>query len=148
MWWQTLKRWTRVLNAPVHPRKLKFLILNLVGLALMGAGLYQGLVQPYFSASAYYLPWIVAAPLPVGLWAAWTGRWSDVDKAASYMVGLGILFTVVGMGLAFSGVTGEVNVSLRDFGGFTMIYTTVIGLAGAQWLSLNDWIINRGGLDD
>ena len=140
---QMMRKMFTTLNKPAKSHNLKFLTLNLVGLALMGAGLYQGLIQPYFGSAANYLPWIVAAPLPVGLWCVWAKQWKDVEIASTYMVGLGILFTVIGMGLAFGGVTGQVNVSLRDFGGFTMIYTTIVGLAGAQWLTLNDWILNR-----
>lgn len=123
--------------------QIKFLALNAIGLALLSAGLALGFVQPYFSDAANYLPIIVAAPLPFGLYGAWVRNYDDVDKASTLMVGLGIMFTVIGMGIAFGGVTGEVNVSLRDFGGFTMIYTTIVGLAGAQWLSLNEWVLNR-----
>lgn len=122
---------------------IKFLALNSIGLALLMAGFALGFIQPYFSEAANYLPWIVAAPLPFGLRAAYYGHWLDVERASTLMVGLGILFTVIGMGMAFGGVTGQIDVSLRDFGGFTMIYTTVVGLAGAQWLSLNEWILNR-----
>ncbi len=121
----------------------RFLILNITGLAILIAGWQQGAVAILFIDAPYHATWMVASLLPIGLYLTARGSWRDADAVSDWMVRLGLFGTVAGLAVAFYGVSGEVNVSLRDLGGATALHTTIVGLAGSLWLDLNERLLNR-----
>jgi hypothetical protein len=129
---------------------MKFYILNISALALLIGGWLQGSVAAVFS-DGYHLTWVVAAVFLYGLWRARVAvttrkmyvapkAWDDVSTISDWLVRIGLLFTVIGLSIAFVGVTGQEDISLRDLGAATALLTTLVGLTGSLWLELMRWL--------
>ena len=118
---------------------MKFLVLNISGAALLIAGALEGSVLIVFS-DGYHLTWVIGGVFLLGLYKAFRGVWYDVEVFSDWLVRLGLFGTVLGLAVAFYGVTGQESVSLRDLGAATALYTTLVGLAGSLWLDLNKWL--------
>lgn len=122
---------------------MRFWVLNVTGAALLIAGWVHGAVATLFLDTPYYAAWLVAAIFPVGLYMAMQGRWSDVRVFSAWLMRLGLFGTMVGLTIAFVGVAGQEEISLRDLGGATALHTSVIGMACSLWLDFNRWLLER-----
>ena len=121
---------------------MKFWVLNITGCALFLAGAIEGSVLIVFS-DTYHLTWFIAGAFLWGLYRAAVGDWDAVEWVSDRLVRLGLLGTVLGLAIAFYGVAGQENVSLRDLGAATALYTTIVGLVGSLWLELNQRLFDE-----
>jgi len=122
---------------------MKFWVLNITGVALLMAGILQGAVATVFDGDSYRITWLIGVVFLVGLWKAFKGAWSDVDVIADWLMRLGLFGTVLGLAVSFYAVSGEANISLRDTGVGTALYTTLVGLVGSLWLEFNRWLLDE-----
>lgn len=132
----------------------RFIILNLVGAALIVAAWLRGWVMLVIEADASRMVWLIGAVFLVGVGAAGLRWWRTVDFVANSLVLLGLIGTVVGFVIAFSGVNPEGAAEIESVGPMVSalisgmgvaMYTTLIGAIGYVWLTLTAHLL--GGND-
>mgnify|MGYP001609886604 CR=1 FL=1 len=124
----------------------RFIVLNIVGAALFAASVMEGIGLIPFRADRTYMTHGIAVLFVVGLVCAAVGWWKAVEWIGGSLVLLGLIGTVVGFIIAFSGVdpaiAGEVTaitpmVAALVAGMGTAMHTTLVGAVGYLWLDLN-----------
>lgn len=132
----------------------RFIILNLVGAALIVAAWLRGWVMLVIEADASRMVWLIGAVFLVGVGAAGLRWWRTVDFVANSLVLLGLIGTVVGFVIAFSGVNPEGAAEIESIGPMVSaliagmgvaMHTTLIGAIGYVWLGLTAHLL--GGED-
>ena len=128
----------------------KFILIQLTGLVLLSLGMLANIVLPVFASDTLYMTHGIAGLMLVGLYFAARNKWEDVARTSRFLVGLGLLGTVIGFRMALSGISpgsaGDVAdiqpmVSALVAGMGTAISTTIVGLIGSLWLRMTAWII-------
>lgn len=125
-------------------RRTTFSIMNLSFAAALGATWLNGWLPAVFEADASFISYVIVAALVAGLIQAWRGYPGRCVYYANAAVVLGLIGTVTGFIIAFSGVDAE---SVATVAGTTAMvtalvsgmgvafYTTLMGAVVYLWLS-------------
>ena len=116
-----------------------FLILQVIAAATLYAGWRLGLLVPFFVADRTGLVVLIAVVALIGVANVGLRRWDDVAFISKHLPSLGLLGTVVGFSVAIAGLTADFDIKL--LGLHTALNTTLAGLVGHLWLSLNERIL-------
>lgn len=127
----------------MNKHKSRFWILFVVALFLIGLATYQGYTILLFGPDSLYLAWLVVAPFGVGLWAAYKKLWYRVEDAEGLCFTLGLIGTLIGIALMFTNLEGDASVTMQDLGGFTAVYTTIVGVVAGTWLKVTCMVLER-----
>jgi hypothetical protein len=129
----------------MRSRRYKKYIWLVVAAAFAVGASFAGVPQEIFAADKSYLSLVIGGMFLIGLWAVITNRWKTVNWLAEEMLSVGLIGTVVGFIIAFSGMDptaaldaeGAKNLVAKLISGMgTALYTTLVGSVGYVWLSL------------
>ena len=128
----------------------RILILNITFWAVFLALWHNGISKIPFTDPTHLSHGILVL-FTVGQLCALCQKWDWVDWIGTALVFLGLIGTVIGFIIAFSGVTpqsatdsnmAKTMVAVLISGMATALYTTLVGSVGALWLSLNNKLFN------
>ncbi len=131
----------------------RYILLILVGVALLVAAGLRGWVTMVVEADESNIIWLIVAVFLVGLGAVGMRWWRTVDYLANTLVMLGLIGTIVGFIIAFSGVDPESAARIESVGPMVSalisgagvaMYTTLVGAVGHVWLGLMAHLIGGG----
>ncbi len=117
-----------------------FLILHTMALAGLYGAWRADLLGPFFTADEIGLTAMIAGVAALGVAGVAVRRWGLVVYLRDNLPTLGLLGTVVGFSLAVAGLAGD-DFELKFLGLDTALNTTIAGLVGSLWLSLNERLL-------
>jgi peptidoglycan/LPS O-acetylase OafA/YrhL len=115
----------------------RFAMLNGALFCCLAAACVAGWVWPLIASDRTYMTAGICLLMLVGLALVPIRRWTWVGWIADLLPTLGLLGTVIGLAIAISGSEGN-EYSLRSLGVATALNTTIAGIIGRVWLSLNE----------
>ena len=130
----------------------RFTVINLVGLALLGAAWAEGLLFKPFTADTSGMCYLMTALFLAGLVAVYRQDWQTVRWAGNALVYLGMVGTVLGLIMTVSNLTVD---KAQDFDSFkeivtaiyigsgTALYTNLVACIGYLWLGTNAHLLAR-----
>lgn len=126
------------------PAAARFVILQTLGVSLFAAGWIVGWITHLIDADQSYLTWVILALLCVALGLVALGRDRDAIWLGGHLFNIGLLGTLIGFVIAFSGVeigqgfeSDSAAAEQLTHGVLTALGTTVFGLVANIWVSLN-----------
>jgi len=134
------------------PFAARFTVINLVGLALLGAAWAEGLLFKPFIADTSGMCYLMTALFLAGLVAVYRQDWQTVRWAGNALVYLGMVGTVLGLIMTVSNLTVD---KAQDFDSFkeivtaiyigsgTALYTNLVACIGYLWLGTNAHLLAR-----
>jgi len=134
------------------PFGARFTVINLVGLALLGAAWAEGLLFKPFTADTSGMCYLMTALFLAGLVAVYRQDWQTVRWAGNALVYLGMVGTVLGLIMTVSNLTVD---KAQDFDSFkeivtaiyigsgTALYTNLVACIGYLWLGTNAHLLAR-----
>ncbi len=123
-----------------HRHFAGFIILHVIALAGIYGAWRADLLVPFFTADQIGLTALVAGVGAIGVVGVAIRRWSLVAYLKDNLPTLGLLGTVVGFSMAVAGLSGD-DFELKFLGLDTALNTTIAGLVGSLWLSLNERLL-------
>lgn len=129
---------------------MRFTILNLIGGFCFAALWIAGLSSIPFVSDPTGMTAGLGVFFLIGLACAAMGEWRTVEWISGALVFLGLIGTVIGFVIAFSGVDPEQAkdidavtpmVAALIAGMATALFTTLVGAIGYLWLSLNGHLL-------
>lgn len=112
----------------------KFLVLLVLGIALLGALGWAGWGSILLQADKVYATPAIAVALIVGLIYGWLGNWRKASWIANKLPVMGLIGTVAGMLLVFHANPHLTADSAVEIG--QSLVANFVAIAGYAWLSL------------
>ena len=121
-------------------------VLQAIGAAAIGGLWISGVAQKPFQGNNAFLCWLIAGIGVLGVLCVFLQRWCDVEWLATHVVRIGLLGTVIGLIVAFSGARAggsadpnEVRAMITAVidGMYVSLYATLLGIAANLWLKIN-----------
>ena len=134
------------------PFLARFAVINLVGLALVGAAWASGLLLKPYEADTSGMCYLITALFLLGLIAVTRKDWQTVRWLGNTLVYLGMVGTVVGLIMTVSDLSVD---KAQDFDSFkaiitaiyigsgTALYTNLLACLGYLWLGTNAHLLAR-----
>lgn len=110
---------------------MRFWVAQVTGVAIFLAGWAEGTVSRVFYEDQTYMVWLILVLAIYGIWRA--AEKKSVDNIADVLIRLGLLGTAMGFTMALIGIADS-DVSARDAGVQTALYTTICGMIGSLWI--------------
>jgi hypothetical protein len=130
----------------------RFTLVQIVGGLLISSAWYFGWVSLVLNTDKTFMTQLIIAVFLVGLILGLFKRWDDVFWVSNSCLFLGLIGTVLGFIIAFSGIdpsaVGDIEaikpmVTILMLGMGTALYTTLVGAIGSLWLQLNLQLFDR-----
>lgn len=134
------------------PFMARFAVINLVGLALVGAAWVAGLLFKPYHADTSGMCYLITALFGLGLVAVSRRDWQTVRWAGNALVYLGMVGTVLGLIMTVSDLTVDKAQDFESFktiiaaiyvGAGTALYTNLLACIGYLWLGTNAHLLAR-----
>jgi NADH:ubiquinone oxidoreductase subunit 2 (subunit N) len=139
-------------RAVQFPFFARFAVINLVGLALLGAAWAEGLLLKPYRADESGMCYLITALFLAALVAVSRKDWQTVRWAGNALVYLGMVGTVLGLIMTVSDLSVEKAQSFESFktivtaiyvGAGTALYTNLLACIGYLWLGTNAHLLAR-----
>jgi hypothetical protein len=130
----------------------RFAVLNLIGLALVGAAWVEGLLLKPYQADTSMMCYFITALFLWGLICCLRRDWQSVRWAGNALVYLGMVGTVVGLIMTVSDISTSQGESAESFkqmvtaiyvGSGTALYANLLACIGYLWLGTNAHLLAR-----
>jgi hypothetical protein len=130
----------------------RFAVINLVGLALVGAAWAQDWLFKPFAGDHSGMSYLITALFLVGLGAVAWRDWQTVRWIGNGLVYLGMVGTVLGLIMTVSDLSADKAQSFDSFkaivtsiyiGSGTALYTNLLACIGYLWLGTNAHLLAR-----
>lgn len=130
----------------------RFVLVQIIGSSLVLSAWYLGWISLVISSDKTFVVQFIIVVFMVGLILARHKQWNDVFWVANSCLFLGLIGTVLGFIIAFSGIdpsaVGDIGaikpmVTTLMLGMGTALYTTLVGAIGSLWLQLNLQLFDR-----
>jgi hypothetical protein len=140
---------SRVAQVPFFAR---FVVINLVGMALLAAAWADGLLLKPYRADGSGMCYLITALFLVGLGATLRKDWQTVRWIGNTLVYLGMVGTVLGLIMTVSDLSVDKAQSFESFkaivtaiyvGAGTALYTNLLACIGYLWLGTNAHLLAR-----
>ncbi|MEA2780228.1 MAG: hypothetical protein QOK29_1772 [Rhodospirillaceae bacterium] len=134
------------------PFAARFVVLNLIGLALVAAAWAEDLLYKPFTADHSGMSYLIAVLFLAGLVAVARRDWQTVRWSGNALVYLGMVGTVLGLIMTVSGLSADNAQSFDNFktivssiyiGSGTALYTNLLACIGYLWLGTNAHLLAR-----
>ncbi|HUJ98739.1 MAG TPA: hypothetical protein VLV85_10865 [Stellaceae bacterium] len=146
-------RLRRAFAAPAASAFLaRFIVLNLIGVALVLACWAEGLLYRPYTADHSGMCWLITALFGWGLVCVLRRDWQSVRWSGNALVYLGMVGTVLGLIITVSDLSADKGQSFADFkqvvtsiyvGSATALYTNLLACIGYLWLGTNAHLLAR-----
>jgi len=139
-------------SPPLSAFAARFVVLNLVGAALVLAAWAEGLAYKPYAADSSGMCWLITALFLWGLVSVSRKDWQSVRWAGNALVYLGMVGTVLGLIITVSDLSADKGQSFEDFkqvvtaiyiGSATALYTNLLACIGYLWLGTNAHLLAR-----
>jgi hypothetical protein len=129
----------------------RFVMLNLIGLALVAAAWAEGLLLKPYQADSSHMCYLITILFGWGLICCLRKDWQSVRWSGNALVYLGMVGTVLGLIITVSDLSGEAT-GFEDFkqvvssiyiGSATALYTNLLACIGYLWLGTNAHLLAR-----
>jgi enamine deaminase RidA (YjgF/YER057c/UK114 family) len=130
----------------------RYAVINLIGLALVGAAWAENLLEKPFAADHSGMSYLIVALFLAGMVAVARRDWQTVRWAGNSLVYLGMVGTVLGLIMTVSNLTSANAQSFDNFktivaaiyiGSGTALYTNLLACIGYLWLGTNAHLLAR-----
>jgi len=130
----------------------RFVVLNLIGAALVAAAWVDGLAAKPYRADVSGMCVLITALFLWGLWRAFRRDWQAVRWIGNTLVYLGMVGTVLGLIVTVSELTVDGVQNFDNFttiisaifvGSGTALYTNLLACIGYLWLGTNAHLLCR-----
>jgi hypothetical protein len=130
----------------------RFIVLNLMGAALILAAWAEGLLFRPYAADSSGMCWLITVLFAWGLICVLRKDWQSVRWAGNALVYLGMVGTVLGLIITVNELSGDKGQSFEDFkqvvssiyiGSATALYTNLLACIGYLWLGTNAHLLAR-----
>ena len=134
------------------PYLARYAVINLVGLALIGAAWADDLLYKPFQADHSGMCWLIAALFLAGLASVARKDWQTARFLGNALVYLGMVGTVLGLIITVSDLTVDGAQDFESFkaiisaiyiGSGTALYTNLVACVGYLWLGTNAHLLAR-----
>src|ERR1700748_697586 len=134
------------------PFMARYAVINLIGLALVGAAWAENLLEKPFAADHSGMSYLIVALFLAGMVAVARRDWQTVRWAGNSLVYLGMVGTVLGLIMTVSTLTSANAQSFDNFktivaaiyiGSGTALYTNLLACIGYLWLGTNAHLLAR-----
>ncbi|HEY6335877.1 MAG TPA: hypothetical protein VI113_08330, partial [Alphaproteobacteria bacterium] len=134
------------------PFVARFVVINLIGLALVAAAWAEGLLYRPYKADESGMCYLITLLFAAGLVAVARKDWQTVRWAGNALVYLGMVGTVLGLIITVSDLTVDKAESFESFkaivtsiyvGSATALYTNLLACIGYLWLGTNAHLLAR-----
>ena len=144
----------RVVGRPIagFPFAARYVVINLVGVALIAAAWAEDLLYKPFTADHSGMSYLIAVLFLAGMVATARRDWQTVRWAGNALVYLGMVGTVLGLIMTVSNLTSANAQSFDNFktivaaiyiGSGTALYTNLLACIGYLWLGTNAHLLAR-----
>lgn len=147
-----LARWTLRENTALQPFVARFAVINLIGVALIGAAWAEGFLFKPFQADTSGMCYLITILFAAGLAAVFRKDWQTVRWAGNALVYLGMVGTILGLIITVSDLTVDKAQNFESFktivssiyiGSGTALYTNLLACIGYLWLGTNAHLLAR-----
>lgn len=130
----------------------RFVVLNLIGAALILASWAAGLLYRPYAADSSGMCWVITVLFGWGLVSVLRQDWQSVRWAGNALVYLGMVGTVLGLIITVNELSADKGQSFEDFkavvtsiyvGSATALYTNLLACIGYLWLGTNAHLLAR-----
>lgn len=130
----------------------RFVVLNLIGVALTGAAWASGLLMKPYAADTSGMCYLMTALFAAALIAVFRKDWQTVRWAGNALVYLGMVGTVLGLIMTMSSLTVDKAQDFESFkeivtaiyiGSGTALYTNLLACIFYLWLGTNAHLLAR-----
>jgi NADH:ubiquinone oxidoreductase subunit 2 (subunit N) len=130
----------------------RFVVINLVGVALLAAAWAEGLLLKPYRADESGMCYLITALFVVGLIAVSRKDWQTVRWSGNALVYLGMVGTVLGLIMTVSDLSVDKAQNFESFktivtaiyvGAGTALYTNLLACIGYLWLGTNAHLLAR-----
>jgi len=130
----------------------RFVVLNLIGAALIGAAWVEGLLLKPYQADSSGMCYLITVLFGWGLVCCLRRAWTSVHWAGNALVYLGMVGTVLGLIITVSDLSADKAESFESFkeivtaiyiGSGTALYTNLLACIGYLWLGTNAHLLAR-----
>jgi len=130
----------------------RFIVLNLVGAALLAAAWAEGVLFKPYEADSTGMCYLISALFGWGLVCCLRRDWQSVRWAGNALVYLGMVGTVLGLIMTVSDLSADKAQSFESFktvvtaiyvGSGTALYTNLLACVGYLWLGTNAHLLAR-----
>src|SRR5579863_2680542 len=130
----------------------RFMVLNLIGAALIGAAWAQGYLLKPYQADESGMCYLITALFAWGLVCVLRKDWQSVRWSGNALVYLGMVGTVLGLIITVGELSADKAQSFDDFrhvvtsiyiGSATALYTNLLACIGYLWLGTNAHLLAR-----
>jgi hypothetical protein len=134
------------------PFAARFVVLNLIGLALVAAAWAEDLLSKPYTADHSGMSYLITVLFLAGLVAVALRDWQTVRWSGNALVYLGMVGTVLGLIMTVSELSGDKAQSFDNFktivtsiyiGSGTALYTNLLACIGYLWLGTNAHLLAR-----
>ncbi|HYB09669.1 MAG TPA: hypothetical protein VEJ16_08365 [Alphaproteobacteria bacterium] len=134
------------------PFVARFVVINLIGLALVAAAWAEGLLVRPYKADESGMCYLITVLFAAGLVAVARKDWQTVRWAGNALVYLGMVGTVLGLIITVSDLTVDKAQNFESFkaivtsiyiGSATALYTNLLACIGYLWLGTNAHLLAR-----
>jgi hypothetical protein len=144
----------RMFETPTNqiPFMARFAVINLIGLALIGAAWAEGLLLKPYHADSSGMCYLITLLFAAGLVATVRKDWQSVRWLGNVLVYLGMVGTVLGLIVTVSELSVDNVQSFESFksiisaiyvGSGTALYTNLLACLGYLWLGTNAHLLAR-----
>lgn len=150
--WGMLARWASRENTALQPFVARFAVINLIGVALIGAAWAEGFLFKPFQADTSGMCYLITILFAAGLVAVFRKDWQTVRWAGNALVYLGMVGTILGLIITVSDLTVDKAQNFESFktivssiyiGSGTALYTNLLACIGYLWLGTNAHLLAR-----
>ena len=130
----------------------RFIMLNLIGAALIAAAWAEGLLLKPYQADSSRMCYLITVLFGWGLVCCLRKDWQSVRWAGNALVYLGMVGTVLGLIITVNQLSADQGQSFEDFkqvvssiyiGSATALYTNLLACIGYLWLGTNAHLLAR-----
>jgi hypothetical protein len=142
----------RAFASPAPAFFARFIVLNLVGAALVLAAWAEGLANRPYAADKSGMCWLITVLFGWGLVSVMRRDWQSVRWSGNALVYLGMVGTVLGLIITVNNLSADQGRSFDDFkqvvtaiyvGSATALYTNLLACIGYLWLGTNAHLLAR-----
>src|SRR5262249_22663906 len=136
----------------LQPFVARFVVINLIGVALGAAAWAQGLLLKPFEADHSGMCYLITILFLAGLVSVFRQDWQTVRWAGNALVYLGMVGTVLGLIITVSDLSADKAQDFESFkaivsaifiGSGTALYTNLLACIGYLWLGTNAHLLAR-----
>lgn len=131
---------------------LRYLVINGIGVALLGAAWVEGILfKPYLSDESH-MSFLITGLFLIGLVAVWVKDWATVRWSGNALVYLGMVGTILGLIITVNSLSIDKVSSFESFkaiitsiyvGSGVALYTNLLACIGYLWLGTNAHLLAR-----